>query len=377
MQKKKAIIWGTGETAVHFLKRKGLYGDYEIIAFIDNDKKKCGKIFWNGIKIMEPDALQEVEYDTLIICSIYANEIEKQLLYELGIPESKITTYQRIEADFCGRFIEKYKDSKDMEIQETLNVLKRGVVNVLGAYYTPKEKRNYTSVLRDGENYPYILFEGKRMYYPRDYKFECRDGQEVIEDVLYEQGAESPHLYVRNDIEIPNGSVIVDAGVCEGNFALRYVERAKKIYLVESDSRWVEALYRTFSCYRDKVVFCNKFLSGRDNAREVSLDKLVGEKIDFLKMDIEGSEVDALLGAGAVLENSFAHCAICSYHRQYDEKYISFILQAYGYHVTHSKGYMCFPYDKNIYDTMDLRRGVVYAKKTKEREGTVQCSFCQ
>lgn len=367
MQKRKAVIWGTGDTAVHFLKRKGLYGGYEIIAFIDNDKKKCGKMFWNDIPIMEPDALQEMEYDTLIICSIYASEIEKQLLCEMGIHESKITTCQKIEANFCSRFVEKYKDSEDMEIQKTLSILKEGVVNVLGAYYTQKSKRNYTSVLRDTENFPYILFDGKRMYYPRDYKFERKDGQEVVEDILYEQGAESPHLYVRNDNEISNGSVIVDAGVCEGNFALRYVERAKKIYLIESDPRWMEALYKTFSDYKDKVVFCDKFLSGRDNAREISLDKLVSEKIDFLKMDIEGAEVDALLGAKTVLENSFARCAICSYHRQNDEKYISYLLEAYGYHVSHSRGYMCFPYDENIYDTLDLRRGIIYARKPKER----------
>lgn len=363
MQNRKVVIWGTGETAAHFLNRKGLYGNYEIVAFIDNDREKCGKTFGNGIRIMEPEKLQDIEYEMIIICSVHSREIEEQLINELGIDASKVTTLKKLEHKFCDKFVEKYKESDDKEIQETLDVLKKGVVNVLGAYYTQKSERNYTLVLRDEENLPYIMFENKRMYYPRNYKFEWQEGREVIQDVLYEQGAESPHLYIRDDSEIPDGAVIVDAGVCEGNFALRYVERAKKVYLIESDSRWMEALYRTFSGYKDKVVFCNKFLSGHDNTHEITLDRLVSEKIDFLKMDIEGSEVDALLGGRTVLERSSARCAICSYHRQYDEKYISFLLEAYGYHTEHSKGYMCFPYDENVSDTLDLRRGVIYGEK--------------
>ncbi len=364
MQSKKAIIWGTGETAVNLLKRKSLYGEYKIIAFIDNDRNKWGKVFWEGIAISGPNILLNLKYDVIVICSIYVDEISEQLKNVLGIESAKnIVTYKDLEFDFCSKLINKYKNSEDTEVQETLKVFKTGVVNVLGSYYTQTDKRKYSFVLRDEDNYPYIIFEGKRMYYPIDYKFQKKDGKDIVTDILYEQGEDSPHLYVRADYEIPNNAVIVDAGVCEGNFALRYVERAKKIYLIESESRWIEALYRTFADYADKIVYCNKFLSGRDNAYEITLDKLVSDKIDFLKMDIEGAEVDALLGGRAVLENSSAKCAICSYHRQYDEKYISFILKSYGYHVEHSKGYMCFPYDENVKDTLDLRRGVVYAEK--------------
>ena len=38
-------------------------------------------------------------------------------------------------------------------------------------------------------------------------------------------------------------------------------------------------------------MFCNKFLSGRDNGSEITLDTLVKENIDFIKMDIEGAVV--------------------------------------------------------------------------------------
>ena len=270
-------------------------------------------------------------------------------------------TYQDLEKKAAKRVIEKYKDSKEKEIQDVLTVYKKGILNVLGSYLP--ESIRYSKVYRDKEGYPYIMFEGKRMYYPHDYKFQVKNNEEVVEDVLYEQGADSPHLYIRDEQDIPQDCVIVDAGVCEGNFALRYVERAKKIYLIESDPKWMDALHRTFYNYSDKVVYCSKYLSRFETEEMTTLDALVEEEVDFLKMDIEGAEVDALLGGMETLQKSNAKCAICSYHKQFDEKYISYILQSYGYITEHSKGYMFFPYDEDIKNTVDLRRGIVYGKK--------------
>ena len=67
------------------------------------------------------------------------------------------------------------------------------------------------------------------MYFPKDYVFMIDEIGKYTDNILGEQGKNSPHLYIRENVEdIKEGSVIVDAGVCEGNFALRYVDRAKK-----------------------------------------------------------------------------------------------------------------------------------------------------
>ena len=54
----------------------------------------------------------------------------------------------------------------------------------------------------------------------------------------------------------------------------------------------------------------------------VPLDKIVSEldleRIDFIKMDIEGAERDALLGAQATMKRFRPDMAICSYHRPDD-----------------------------------------------------------
>lgn len=357
--KKKIVIWGLGGTTRGFLTKKGLYRDCEIIAYTDNNPA-----YWHtkyeDVYVIEPFELKNIMYDYIVICSLYYEEIRKQLEQQLFVDSAKIVSYIDIEENLKKRLVKKYRLSQDNEVRDIVDYLERNSLNVYGNYIS--EKHPYL-VYRDQDKHPYIIFEGKRMYYPDRYTFWEKDGRQFVSDVLYEQKEGSPHQYIRSAGDIRNDSVIVDAGVCEGNFALRYVEKAKKIYLIEADAPWMEALERTFRPYREKVVFCAKYLTRYDSKNTITLDSLVNEKIDFLKMDIEGAEIDALIGAKRTLVESNANCAICSYHKQNDEDNIRFLLEAYGYETSTSKGYMFFIHDENIADTLDLRRGIVYGKK--------------
>ncbi len=356
----KAIIWGVGGKGYDFLREKIRNYKYEIVCFTDSNPNSWGRKMRGEYLIINPEKINEFDYDAIVICSQYDEEIKKRLVNELKIEPNLIFSYRDIETEICNSIIEKYQNSEEVEMNKTLEFYKKGSLGYFGSYNPPYEK--YSTVYRD-EDYPYILFEDKKMYFPPNYSFMIRDGKEVVPDILYEQGEESPHRYIPDDYEMQDGVVILDAGVCEGNFALRYVEKASKVYLVEADINWMDALKKTFEPFKDKVVFCNKYLSGRDNRDEITIDKLVEDKLDFLKMDIEGSEVYALLGGKQTLLENNVRCAICSYHRQYDDRYISYILESYGYRTSHSKGYVFFPVDEYLMDTMDLRRGVIYAEK--------------
>ena len=49
----------------------------------------------------------------------------------------------------------------------------------------------------------------------------------------------------------------------------------------------------------------------------MALDEVLGEnKPTYIKMDIEGSELDALMGAQNIIRKNLPVLAICSYHRQ-------------------------------------------------------------
>ena len=80
-------------------------------------------------------------------------------------------------------------------------------------------------------------------------------------------------------------------------------------------------------------------------------------------MDIEGAEIDAILGAREVLTRSNSKLSVCSYHKENDAENIRFLLNAMNYKTGVSKGYMFFIWDEGIFETMDFRRGIVYARK--------------
>lgn len=166
--------------------------------------------------------------------------------------------------------------------------------------------------------------------------------------LLNEQDVDSPHLYLRNEDKKKKYCCVVDAGASEGIFSLDIINHCDKLYIVECDSSWNEALYATFRPYRSNVVFCNKFLSDKMESGAVSLDELLKEekKVDLVKMDIEGAEPSALMGGKIVLaQNEQCRLLVCVYHYQNEEKNVDSILN--NYKKDYRDSYVIFPHDQN------------------------------
>ena len=208
---------------------------------------------------------------------------------------------------------EKYQTSEDLDILETLEYWKNNQLTVFNQFV--KEEMFHVVEWDYIENMPFIILEDKKMYYPYDTKFESFEGKKIIRNVMQEQQETSPHLYIKDDITINEGDIIADVGAAEGDFSIRFVEKASKIYLFEGDKKWWKPLRKTFEKFKDKIEFINKYAGYIDDNNLVRMDTIIKEKIDFLKMDVEGSECDALLGARKLLINGNVKCAICSYHR--------------------------------------------------------------
>lgn len=364
--KAKWVIWGTGERAKNNLnwlyKIKSYIDEFDIIAIVDNSLKMQGKDF-EGLPIYAPKDLLLLEYDYIAIWSNYSEEIRLQIINELNIQEEKIANIfspwvQKLRLRHCG---------EGKEITDFINMIED--TGKMGVYYFQprEEQQEYWQVHYDEKiALYYVNFFGKKMFLKRGYPIQNKNGINVVHNLWREQDLASPHLYTDEYISVKEDDILVDAGTCEGNFALFHIDKIKKAYLVECDAEWMEALEYTFAPYKEKVIFCNKFISNIDDKTHITLDKLVTEqKIDFLKMDIEGEEVNALIGAQRIIRNSEGFkCAICAYHKHGDQERIIQKLNEYGISNTYlSEGYMLFLYDEEILKMPELRKGIVRGSK--------------
>jgi FlaA1/EpsC-like NDP-sugar epimerase len=92
--KPRIVIFGAsqgGISAYHYFKKH-----FEIVAFADNDVKKHGQILL-GKPVVSAKVLNTLKLDKIIIASLYALQIHRQLVHEEGIASSVIT---RLPASF-------------------------------------------------------------------------------------------------------------------------------------------------------------------------------------------------------------------------------------------------------------------------------------
>lgn len=86
----KILMFGTG-SGWKRIKHLVDYNSCKIIAFVDNDPLKHGRIF-NGLKIISPAEITNIEYSYILITSQFYDEITNQLL-KLGVERRKIYSY--------------------------------------------------------------------------------------------------------------------------------------------------------------------------------------------------------------------------------------------------------------------------------------------
>ena len=86
---KNIILFGASLFGKKVLSDYETNEDIKVIAFCDNDETKHGQYFCN-LEIISPSKLLTMEYDEIIISSVYDDEISMQLL-EMGIESKRIS----------------------------------------------------------------------------------------------------------------------------------------------------------------------------------------------------------------------------------------------------------------------------------------------
>lgn len=189
----------------------------------------------------------------------------------------------------------------------------------------------------------------------RDYYWRCLDERQYFEDFIkYDEGG---------------GEAFVDAGVLNLNTSLRFAENCDRnnvsnyqIYAFEPDQdayqRCVKireehpdkdiTLYNSGLWSSDTVLgfkvdgwggsrIANKNLTYRIEV--ASLDSMINEKVTYIKMDIEGAELEALKGSQNIIRQYKPKLAVCVYHKKEDmieiPRYIKSLVPEYRLYLRH------------------------------------------
>ena len=214
----------------------------------------------------------------------------------------------------------------------------------------------------DSVSFYYVLFEGKRLYFPKNYT-----RNQVIwtmRSILKEQDQKSAHLYLTEDFQVEEGTIMIDGGVAEGSLSLSLIEKVKKLYLIECEPNWVEALQLTFAPWKDKVVFIGKYLSDKSDEQNINIDSMLEVNPQdkyFIKLDVEGYEKQTLIGMShffSVVKN--LKMCVCTYHFQKDADEIYAILTGKGLKCEFSDGYLLFDQGSTF---STFRKALIRAEK--------------
>lgn len=151
---------------------------------------------------------------------------------------------------------------------------------------------------------------------------------------------EHPQYFDKGIVSCDENEVFVDCGGFTGDTAEEFIRqfgKYKQIYVYEPFPDNVQACRENLAKYdhvavrpcgvgeqsdalaMDSESTSSTFMTGKKAAdsqgiRVVSLDEDIREPITFLKMDIEGFEIPALLGAKRHIRDDFPKLAICTYH---------------------------------------------------------------
>lgn len=294
-----------------------------------------------------------------IIKNIYRTLVPESLRWKI-INAKKAKQQNLVKLEILNYY--KQNPTSDSEIIEALTYLKHNDLSVFPYNFFNEYKTKNIKVYKNEANQlPYVKHNGKDLYFKKSWTNEHI--VDAYRFLLAEQDSLSPHCYLTPNYQIKSNGIVVDVGAAEGIFAINEIENIKHIYLIETDNEWIEALNETFKPWKDKITIINKFISNKNDEKNMTLDSYFSNiDIDFLKIDVDGAEEELLKGAEYVVTNKVKQLAICTYHKTLDNRDFSKLLLDKHYTIENSNGYMLFYFDSN-FEKPFFRRGLIRAIK--------------
>lgn len=322
---KEIIIYGAGsygKAMIRAFEELGMKSN--IIAVCDGNKEKYGQSIL-GIKISNIlDVIKTYKNSVVVICSDYENDIRKDL------ERLNLNIFKRTEID---KFVEmvltvyEYKTTKMSDICP---------FKWIGNSYEEKTINTLLNLLYDEES---KIILGKRLDF-------FRTGElRYLEEMNITKG-----YFPREFFNMTENETFVDCGAYDGDSIEEFIEcvsdKYNKIIAFEPDEKNLQKLENRKFCndrisiYKAGVGKEEGVARFQSNGADGSLLSETGDteieikKIDdtvedatFIKMDIEGAEYDALIGAKNLIKRCHPKLAICIYHKFEDMREIPLFLK--------------------------------------------------
>jgi len=163
-------------------------------------------------------------------------------------------------------------------------------------------------------------------------------------------------------VTIEKGDIVIDAGAWIGDYSAYAASKGATVYAFEPDTKLYELLCKTRELNKvdgeEKIFPISKGLGSKECKMNLSLDASAGggnsliidrgtnetelievttldlfvekyklEKVDFIKVDIEGAEREMLKGAVNTLKTFAPKLAICTYHLPDDPEVLEKIIK--------------------------------------------------
>ena len=303
---RQVYIFGTGQVGQHFFHDMRALGVI-FQGFSDNERNKWGTEICNGLKCIPPEDLGRVENPFVFVgVGMHSKDVFRQL-EEMGIKDILDAT------DFLMNFF-----FDDMEKSSLEDVKKN--IHLVFELLSDEESQKVLWRRLQG-----ICSFEKRFGSPQYFYDIYQDNQYFPDDIVQ---------FTEND-------VLVDCGAYTGDTLAEFLKLKKpfkKYIAYELSQRNFEILAsnmrnvhggafelvphhagvgcRNEDIYYDENISATTMGTGKTKGTLVRLsDHLGDETVSFIKMDIEGAEMDALRGAEELIRKQHPKLAICIYHK--------------------------------------------------------------
>ena len=343
-KKEKVIIYGAGSAGIDMFNVLKLHG-VDTFCFVDQEKKKTGKVI--GLDVISPEVLISKFKNFFVVIAVQKfkaeifNLLKKEGLLRVGFIENDLQFYY---------YLQFPRWKIDLEIIERDKTLIKKGYRLLS---DEKSKKIYVKRLSALTSYADFNLYTKAMSLS-DYPSDLPDAKKIFASSFENQ------MYFENDlIELSDKCSLVDCGAYDGNSVTEFDNSMKmrgyesgEVYCFEPDASNFkllksnlcknprinlfnygvydkkeclkfsssDSMYPTEACIveneEDKVIKISK----SDATVEVdSIDNLIyPNRVDIIKMDVEGAELKALIGSSKTILRWQPQLLISAYHKGTD-----------------------------------------------------------